>query len=86
MDEIGVPLYTSYVFLGLSLSIGLLVYILIRDAKRRKQEREEAEQRRVETLLREVAERERMKETKDVPQEKPGSVGDEVEADGESQR
>ncbi len=59
MDEIGVPLYTSYIFLGLSLSIGLLVYILIRDAKRRKKEREEAERRRVEALLREAAEQER---------------------------
>ena len=59
MDEIGVPLYTSYIFLGLSLSIGLLVYILIRDARRRKAEREEAERQRVEALLREAAEQEK---------------------------
>lgn len=55
MYELGIPKYTSYIFLGLSLSIGLLVYILVRDANRRKKAREEEERRHAERLLKELA-------------------------------
>lgn len=48
------PVFTSYIFLGLSLSIGLLVYLLMRDSKRRQREREAGEKRRAEALLREA--------------------------------
>jgi hypothetical protein len=53
MDQ-ELPIFTSYIFLGLSLSIGLLVYLLMRDSKRRRQEREAGEKRRAEALMREA--------------------------------
>jgi len=59
MDDIGISPWTSYIFLGLSLSIGLLVYILMRDASRRKQDREERERRQAEELLKEFSEQQR---------------------------
>ncbi len=34
--------YASYVFLGLSLGIGLLVYLVYRDLKRRQRKRQES--------------------------------------------
>ena len=58
-DSIGISPLTSYVFLGLSLSIGYLVWILMRDANRRKKEREEREAQRVAELLKAAVEREK---------------------------
>ncbi len=54
MGELGIPWYASYVFLGLSLSIGWLVYIMIRDSARRKKEKEEQERRLAESLAEEL--------------------------------
>ena len=54
MGELGIPWYASYVFLGLSLSIGWLIYMVIRDSAKRKKEKEEQERRLAESLAEEL--------------------------------
>lgn len=75
MNELGVSPYSSYIFLGLTLSIGWLVWMIFRDSARKKQEREALEKNTLERSLLEIAEQAR-REAALRKQREPGATAD----------